>query len=84
MHACLNVDEILRLIARELVTSKGKGSAVALACCYKGFEDPVLDALWAEQDQLLPLLKSFPGDVWNEGGCTVSASTMGVFHCLTV
>jgi len=72
MHPCLNVDEILRRIACELVESGGKGTAVALACCCKSFEDPVLDALWVEQGQLLPLLKSFPRDVWNEGGCSVS------------
>ena len=79
MHACLSVDEIVRLIAHELVASGGTGTAVALACCCKNFEDPVLDALWVEQDRLFPLLDSFPADVWNEGGCTVSASTMSVF-----
>ena len=75
MHRCLHVDEIVRLIASELVTSEGKGTAVSLACCCKSFEDPVLDTLWATQDQLLPLLKSFPGDVWNEDECIVSAPT---------
>ena len=45
MHLCLNVDEILRLIAHELVASRGKGTTVGLACCCKGFEDPVLDGL---------------------------------------
>ena len=73
MHACLNVDEIVRLIARELVASGGEETAVALACCCKCLEDPVLDVLWAAQNELLPLLKSFPGDVWNDGRCTVSA-----------
>ena len=73
MHPCLNVDEILRLIAGELAASGGKGSVVSLACCCKGFEDPMLEVLWATQDQLLPLLKSFPRDVWNNGWCTVSA-----------
>ena len=72
-HACLNVDEILRHLACELVASGGKGAAVALACCCKNFEDPVLDALWETQDQLRPLLKSFPADVWNDED-SVSAS----------
>ena len=72
MHTCLNVDEILRLIACELVASKGRTTAVALACCCKNFEDPVLDALWERQDRLTPLLKSLPGDVWDGGECTVS------------
>ena len=31
MHACLNVDEIIRLITGELVESKAKATAVALA-----------------------------------------------------
>jgi len=63
-HPCLCVDEILRIVARKLVASGAKASAVALACCCKNFEDPVLDVLWETQDQLLPLLKSLPGDVW--------------------
>ena len=79
MHACLNVDEIVRLIARKLVGSGRKGAAVALACCCKNFEDPVLDALWVKQEQLLPLLKSFPEDVWEKSECIVSAATMRVF-----
>jgi len=72
MHACLNVDEILRLIALELVASERKATAVGLVCCCKGFEDLVLDALWTTQDQLFPLLESFPGDVWKKGGHSVS------------
>jgi len=79
MHACLNVDEIVRLIALELVASGGEATAVCLACCCKSFEDPVLDALWAGQRLLLPLLKSFPGDVWRGGGYSVSASTACLF-----
>ena len=75
MHACLNVDEIIRLIACELVASKAEATAVAIACCRKNFEDPVLDTLWETQDQLLPLLESLPTDVWNDDGCTVSAPT---------
>ena len=72
MHPCLNVDEILRLLACELVASKGQASAVALATCCKSFEDPVLDALWETQDQLTPLLKCFPQDVLEEDGELVS------------
>ena len=66
MHACLNVDEIVRLIACELVDTKAKATAVALARCNKSFEDPVLDALWETQKELHPLLKSLPGDIWDE------------------
>ena len=64
MHPCLSVDEILRLLAYKLVESEAKATAVSLACCCKSFEDPALDALWETQDELLPLLRSFPGGAW--------------------
>ena len=73
MHACLNVDEILRLIACELVASKARATTVALACCCKSFEDPVLDVPWETQDRLTPLLDSLPRGVWNKRRRTVSA-----------
>jgi len=60
MHPCLHVDETVRHVASELVASGGKATAVALACCYKSFEDPVLDALWETQEELAPLLESLP------------------------
>ena len=72
MHACLNVDEIIRLIAHEVAESKAKATAVALACCCRIFEDPVLDVLWETQENLLPLLRTLPGGVWKESVCTVS------------
>ena len=75
MHACLHVNEILRLIAREVVASEGEATAVALACCCKGFEDIVLDILWETQHNLVRLLKTFPEDVWNVGECLVSVQT---------
>ena len=78
MHRCLNVDEIVRLIACELVASERKVTAVCLAWCCKGLGDPVLDGLWATQVKLSPLFKCLPGDVWKEGGYTVSAPTTHV------
>ena len=67
MHTCLKVDEIVRLLARELVASEAKATAVSLACCCKGFEDLVLDELWEAQVELTPLLKCFPqDDVWEQ------------------
>ena len=76
MHACLGVDEIVRLIAYELVYSSANATTVALARCRRSFEDPVLDVLWETRGGLLHLLKSLPGDVWNEGRYTVSAPTI--------
>ena len=83
MHACLNVDEIVRLIARELIGSGGRGTAVSLACCCKSLEDPVLDALWAKHEPLLKLLLKLPlSNVWNEDECTVSVTPTCVFPFL--
>ena len=82
MHLCLNVDEIVRLVACELVASEAKATTVALASSCKSFEDPALDALWETQERLLPLLKSLPGDVWVEGGCIVSAPSTRFFLSL--
>lgn len=66
MHPCLSIDEVLRLLARLLVASEAKGTAVALACCCKTFEEAALDVLWETQNRLTPLLKCFPRDVWEE------------------
>jgi len=82
MHPCLNLDEIVRRIARELVTPEARASAVALALCQKSFEDPVLDVLWETQERLLPLRKCFPEDVWNEVGSVVSRADNGLFPFL--
>ena len=73
MHPCLNVDEVVRLIAHELVASSGKGPAISLACRSKSLEDPALGALWAEQWSLYPLLESLPSDLWKEDEHSVSA-----------
>ena len=72
----------MRMIACKLIASGAKATAVAFACCRKSFEDPALDALWETQNKLLPLLKSFPKDVWVGGGWTVSAPTTSVFTIL--
>ena len=64
MHSCLGVGEILELVARELVASGAKRTAVSLACCCRNFEDPVLDQLWETQDRIIPLLKCLPQEVW--------------------
>ena len=85
MHPSLSVDEIIRLIANEIVASESKSTAVALACCCKSFEEPVLDALWDTQDRLTPLLKCFPQHIWEgAGGYFVSPLTVFVPLCLTV
>ena len=83
MHPCLNVDEILRLLACELVASEAKATAAALACCCKSFGEPVLDALWEKQERLTPLLKCIPQEVWvEEDGEFVSSLTVLIFLAL--
>ena len=52
MHPCLRVDEIIRLVACELVELEANGTVAALACCCKSFEEPVLDVLWETQVEL--------------------------------
>ena len=68
MHPCLRVDEIIRFLANELVELEAERTAVALACCCKTFEEPVLDVLWEGQDRLTPLLKCLPEDTWEVRG----------------
>jgi len=82
MHPCLRVDEIVRVIASELVLSGGRGTSVALACCCKSLEDPVLDVLWETQTRLRPLLGSLPIDVWDEWGSPVSVPTTDFYLSL--
>ena len=75
MHPCLNVGEVLRQLARDLVVLEEEATVVSLACCCKGFKGPALDALWESQDQLFPLLKTLPADAWKtEAGHFVSLS----------
>lgn len=68
MHACLEVDEILRSIAGELIAAERWRTAVSLACCCSIFEDPVLDVMWSRQTQLTTLLGILPRDIWSPGG----------------
>ena len=82
MHPCLNIDEILRLLVRELVVSGAKATAVALACCCKNFEEPALDVLWETQSRLTPLLKCFPRDIWKKDRKIVSQLRALIFFGL--
>jgi hypothetical protein len=65
MHHMFELDEILRLIASELVNTDCSGTALALACTRSSFSAPVLDTMWEEgQNDLTTLLKTFPPPVW--------------------
>lgn len=80
MHRCFCVDEILRLIAQELVAVEEYATAVALACCSKQFEDPALDTLWSTQPRFLLLMNTLPDDIWSPDGYKVSMATATPVH----
>ena len=63
-HRCWALDEIVRVIAANLVFDKGRASAVSLASCSKFLEEPALGEVWRRLSSLAPLVKCFPPDVW--------------------
>lgn len=69
-HKVLTIDELLRLIAAYLVDTD-PSSAVALACCCKAFEDPVLDLHWQHQS-LDKLASVLPAGILRRSGIDVS------------
>ena len=75
MHPCLYLDEIVRLIAHELIAAKREATAVALACCCKPLQDPVLDVLWDAHPHFFKLLKILPENIWSSAGYKVSITT---------
>lgn len=78
----VDVGGIFELIARGLVESEAKATAVPLACCCQSFTDPALDVLWKTQERLRPLLKSLGEDVWDASESTVSVATTSIFPSL--
>jgi hypothetical protein len=77
MHRSLIIHDVLHLLACKLVESELEATAVSLACCCKTFEDPILDELWKTQDQLIPLLRCLPQEVWEvTDGYFVSRTVM--------
>lgn len=73
MHVCLQIEEILNNIFKTYTDNKdGKTTLLHLALVCKTFHEPALDALWVFQRSLLPLLKTFPADVWEETGISIT------------
>ncbi|KAJ3538850.1 hypothetical protein NM688_g6456 [Phlebia brevispora] len=62
MHPCLQVTEVLSLIAREVDLPRDHLS-MALTC--KCFYEPAIKMLWAECVSWRQLLACFPEDVWH-------------------
>ncbi|KIJ13760.1 hypothetical protein PAXINDRAFT_116679, partial [Paxillus involutus ATCC 200175] len=74
MHNALGIHEILfdifnhvcAITAADGSTKKPNlnPSLVALARTCRAFQEPALDALWLQLDDLTPLLRCLPEDVW--------------------
>lgn len=69
MHRCLDIPELLNLIASCMITKGPRGERqrqdlVSLAVTCRGLTDTVLNVLWKNQSSLTVLLKCFPNDLW--------------------
>jgi hypothetical protein len=68
MHHCLEITEILYNIFNSFEVFASHSNFLSLALVSKAFHEPALDVLWKFQRSLLPLIKTFPADVWEEEG----------------
>ncbi|KIK98960.1 hypothetical protein PAXRUDRAFT_823302 [Paxillus rubicundulus Ve08.2h10] len=72
MHNALHIQEILSNVFNRVCTDRGgfewqpnlNPSLAALARTCRAFQEPALDALWFQLDDLTPLLKCLTKDVW--------------------
>jgi hypothetical protein len=64
MHKCLEITDIVCLVAAEAVNLE-RSSAISFACTCKAFEAAVMEILWSShQTDLVNLLRCFPSEVW--------------------
>ncbi|KAJ7736746.1 hypothetical protein DFH07DRAFT_97486 [Mycena maculata] len=63
MHRCLKIPELIHMICRCLFELSALATLAALARVHKDFENPALDALWAEQSTLINLVRCMPPDI---------------------
>jgi hypothetical protein len=68
MHHCLDIAEILYIIFKNFHIYGSRYNLLSLAFVSKAFHEPALDLLWESQGSLLPLIKTFPADLWKEEG----------------
>jgi hypothetical protein len=68
MHHCLDITEILHIIFKNFHIYGSRYNLLSLAFVSKAFHEPALDLLWELQGSLLPLIKTFPADLWKEEG----------------
>ena len=65
MNRVFYVEELVQRIALNADDrSVGSASLLALACCCKALEDPVMDVLWQRQRILHVIIKTLPADCW--------------------
>ena len=77
-HRCWALDEIVRVIAANLVSDKAGASAVSLASCSKSLEEPSLGEIWRSLSGLAPLVRCFPPEVWEVKGEKLVSTTTGL------
>jgi hypothetical protein len=66
MHQIFRLDELVQSVAHCVDhTAEGSASLLALACCCKSLEGPVMDALWCRQTILSTILRTLPADSWS-------------------
>ena len=82
-HRYWGLAEIVRDIAAILVSHEAMASAVALASCSKALEEPAHGEVWRSLSSLVPLIKSFPPDVWELEEKHLASTTSGLsYGCL--
>jgi hypothetical protein len=79
MHHCLEITEILYNIFNSFDIFASHSNFLSLALVSKAFYEPALDVLWKFQGSLLPLIKTFPADVWEEEGDPSTLVSLSVF-----
>jgi hypothetical protein len=64
MHDCFRIPEISRMICSELLHTESQEALASLAQTCRTLEDPALEKLWYYQEGLVPVMKTFPSDLW--------------------
>src|ERR1700733_14977482 len=65
MNQLFYVEELVQRVALSADGgSSGSASLLALACCCKTLESPIMDILWQRQKSLHIILRTLPTDCW--------------------
>ena len=65
MNQVFYIEELVQRIASSADDEPaGSASLLALACCCKSLEDPVMEVLWQRQKDLQIVLRTLPADCW--------------------